>query len=107
MDVNAVLDFIFSPDEKKVSDIALTETFRALPKKDSESELSPIELIEKIKHESKSGEHTQHEAIRLNLITRLLDDMEEVDADMDETNMTLGEIVAYNTLFHYGFFKKV
>ena len=107
MDVNAVLDFIFSSNEKKVSDIALTETFKSTPQKDGELGTSPLELIEKVKHETKSGEHAQHEAIRTNLITRLLDDIEELDVNMDDSDMTFGEMVAYNTLFHYGFLKEV
>ena len=66
-------------------------------------------LVQRIKHESKSGEHTQHEAIRVNFISRLLDSVDELDIDRGQIvgETTFGEEIAYNTLFSYGFLKEI
>lgn len=101
------MDFIFSPNEKRKTAVELEETF--VPDDSEDATPSQMGLIQRIRHESKTDEHTQHEAIRVNLITRLLDEVDEMDADSegDEGVITFGEKVAYNTLFHYGFLKRV
>ena len=74
-------------------------------KDDSESQM---ELIQRIKHEKKFGEHQQHEAIKINFITTLFDIISEMSVEEDdESERTLGEELAYNTMFHYGFLKKI
>lgn len=103
MDLDAIMDFIFAPDEKRVSDVEIEETF--IPDDSEDAAPSSMLLAQRIKHEAKSGEHTQHEAIRVNFITRLLDEVDELDTDNLE--MDLGEELAYNTLFHYGFLRQV
>lgn len=96
------MDFIFSPDEKRNSDIALEETFLA---DDDDKTLS---LVQKVKHETKNGEHTQHEAIRAAIVGRLFDYVDEVENDaFGDDEVMFGTNVAYNTLFHYGFLKTV
>lgn len=101
------MDFIFAPGEKRTTDIELEETF--VPGDDKESQPSSMALVQRIKHESKSGEHNQHEAIRVNLITRLLDEVDELTVNSDgiDGEMNFGEDVAYNTLFHYGFLREI
>lgn len=101
--MEGILEFIFSPDEKRVTDIELEETF--VPE-DETNPSSSMSLMQRIKHETKSGEHAQHEAIRVNLVSRLLDEVDELSLDSDE-DMSFGEKLAYNTLFHYGFVKEI
>ena len=101
------MHFIFAPDEKRTTDVELEETF--VPDDEEEAPTSSMALIQRIKHESKSGEHTQHEAIRVNLITRLLDEVGDLEVDSHGVNSdtSFGQDVAYNTLFHYGFLKEI
>lgn len=107
MDIDAIMDFIFAPDEKRTTDVELEETFS--PETGENKIPSSLALSKRVKRESKSGEHDQHEAIRVNLITRLLDEVDELEVDASGINCetTFGEDVAYNTLFHYGFLKQV
>ena len=106
MDLDAILDFVFSPDEQRSVDVQLEE--RYVPVEDDDDEHPSLGLIEKYRKELKSGEHEQHEAVRLNLITRLLDSVEQLDPTVspDQQDSTLGEVVAYNTLIQYGFLHK-
>ena len=101
------MDFIFAPDEKRSANIELEETF--VPSEEEDATQSAMELIQRIKHEVKSSEHTQHEAIRAQFMSRLLDEVDELETDSRGIvgEMSFGEDVAYNTLFHYGFLKKV
>ena len=84
----------------------MEETFIPFDEEDIKSQMA---LAKKVKHESKSGEHTQHEAIRLNLMTMLLDSVHDLDVDNGDITdeMTFGQILAYNTLFNYGFLKEI
>ena len=107
MDIDAIMDFIFAPDEKRTTDVELEETF--VPDEEVKNTPSSMALVQRIKHESKSGGHPQHEAIRVNLITRLLDEVSELDSESGDVvgDTSFGETVAYNTLFHYGFLKTI
>ena len=99
MDLDAIMDFIFAPDEKRTSDVEIEEAF--IP---DENNPSSMLLAQKVKHETKNGEHEQHEAVRANFMLRLLDEIDDVD-DEDLESLSLGEKIAYNTLFEYGFLK--
>lgn len=101
------MDFIFAPEEKRSTDVELEETFFPLDKEDAAP--SAMSLAQRIKREVKSGEHSQHEAIRVNLITRLLDTVDELEVDRSGIvgDTTFGEDIAYNTLFNYGFLKEI
>ena len=94
------MDFVFDSNEKRLSDIELEETF--VPEEGGKEKPSQMTLVQRIKHEVKSGQQTQHEAIRVNFITRMLDSIDEANAEM-----TLGEEIAYNTLFYYGMLKEI
>lgn len=106
-----MLDFIFSPDEKRNTDIVLEETF--VPSENENGEIdtsSALKLIQRVKHESKNGERAQHEAIRVNLITRLLDSVDGLNVENGEIvsdDLSFGEEIAYNTMFNYGFLKLI
>jgi len=104
------LDFIFAPSEKRNTDIELEETF--VPGEDEGGEIdtsSPLRIIQRVKHEVKNGERAQHEAIRVNLMSRLLDSVDGLSVESGEVvgDMNFGEEVAYNTLFNYGFLKLI
>lgn len=110
MDIDAILDFVFAPNEKRNTDIELEETF--VPGDDEDGEIdtsSPLRIIQRIKHEVKNGERAQHEAIRVNLISRLLDSVDGLNVESGEVvgDMSFGEEVSYNTLFNYGFLKLI
>ena len=54
----------------------------------------------------KNSQHDQHEAIRMNFINGLIEAVGDLDTgDESYDDRSLGEEVAYNTLFHYGFYK--
>lgn len=103
------MDFIFAPDEKRATDLDLEETFGLYGDEEDNEQSQKMTLVQRIKHEYKKGEHSQHEAIRVNLVSRLLDSVDELDAEGENssTEMTFGEEVAYNTLFNYGFLKEI
>ena len=105
MDLHKICDFIFDRDEKRIGDVELEETFVA----GEEGSESPMELIQRIKREVKSGQHEQHEAIRMAFVNGLIEGVNEMQ--MNETDSyeseSLGEEVCLNTLFHYGFYKFV
>ena len=107
MDIDAILDFIFSPDEKRNSDIGLEETL--IPDGSDNIKQSQMVLARRVKNETKSGEHSQHEAIRLDLMQRLLDLVNELEVEDGQivSNLTFGEAIAFNTLFNYGFLKEL
>ena len=100
------MDFIFAPEEKRNTNVELEETF--IPQ-DEDDLKSPMSLIQKIKREVKTDEHQQHEAIRVNLMSRLLDSVHDLEVESGEITdeMTFGQEVAYNTLFNYGFLKEI
>lgn len=103
MDLYKILDFVFDRNEKRVENIELEETF--LPPDDDSNTL---ELAQRIKHEVKSGQHDQHEAIRMSFVTGLIEAVGELDTgDDSDDERSFGEEVAYNTLFHYGFYKVI
>lgn len=106
MDLDAIMEFIFAPEEKRSSDVQLEETF--LPE-DEDNPSSKLQLMQRIRHESKNGEHAQHEAIRVQMISRLLDAVDELDIDGESIvgDCNFGEEVSFNTLFNYGFLKIV
>jgi hypothetical protein len=105
IDVDAIMDFIFAPDEKRTTDVELEETF--IPDDNEDASPSSMSLIERIKHESKKGAHEQHEVIRMNFISRLLDEVDELEYDGLSRDSDFGQVISYNTLFNYGFLKEV
>jgi len=106
MDLDAIMEFIFAPEEKRSSEVQLEETFMPLDEANPSSKLS---LMERVRRERKNDEHDQHEAIRLQFIARLLDAVDQIDVEdgVLGTENEFGEEVAYNTLFNYGFLKAV
>jgi hypothetical protein len=98
------MDFIFDSEEKRSSDVELEETF--VPKDNNQDMLK---MSERVKREKKFGQNANHEAVRLNFISRLIDSVEELvlPTDEEDEEMTFGEYVAFNTLSHYGFVKSV
>ena len=115
MDIDAVLDFIFSPNEKRTSDINLEEVYgkEVYDEEDGEVPVSnnqELSLLQRVRREAKNGEHSQHEAIRLDLFTRLYEAVSDMAVDSGtiiKSDMTFSEEIAYNTLFQYGFLKTV
>ena len=105
MDLYKIIDFIFDKNEKRVGDVELEETF--MPSEGDNS--SPLELVQRIKREVKSGQHEQHEAIRMTFVKALIEGVSEIEGDVEDSVETsnFGEEVCLNTLFHYGFYKFV
>lgn len=98
------MDFIFSPDEKRSTDISLEEVF--LP--NNEEDVSNTKLSQRIKREEKKGEHPQHEIIRYDLFKMLYDQISQFDFNNNSVvvdDFNFGDEVAYNTLINYGFIK--
>lgn len=115
LDIDAVLDFIFSPNEKRTTDINLEEVYGKEVYEDEDGEETvrnkqDLSLIQKIRRETKNGEHSQHEAIRLDLFSRLYESVGDLDVEggsVLKSDLNFSEEIAYNTLFHYGFLKTV
>lgn len=104
LDIDLVLDFIFSPDEKRSTTISLEEV--SIP--DSVEVKSCTKISQKTKKEEKKDEHPQHEVIRFELFKMLYDQVSQFDLDnksivVDDFNF--GDELAYNTLINYGFIK--
>ena len=103
VDLDAVFDFVFSQEERDV-DINLEETYGV------DEETKESKLLTKVKRENKSSDHTQHEAIRYEFIRNLLSTFDDIEFDEDTHQpflVTLSQEIAWNTLFTYGFLKKV
>lgn len=105
MDLDAVLDFIFCPEEKRDVDVNIEETYV-----NDENEKDKIILSSKTRRENKTSNHSQHETLRYDLFRRLFDIFDET-AWNDETNSpdieSLTEEIGFNTLLQYGFIKKI
>lgn len=104
LDIDAILDFIISPDEKKGTDISLEEVF--IPNQEEDTS-SPV-LSQRIKREEKKGEHPQHEIIRFELFKMLYEQVSQFDFNDDSIvfdDFNFGDEIAYNTLINYGLIK--
>ena len=80
MDLYKIIDFIFDKNEKRVGDVELEETF--MPSEGDNS--SPLELVQRIKREVKSGQHEQHEAIRMTFVKALIEGVSEIEGDVED-----------------------
>lgn len=102
------MDFIFNPEEKRNTNVELEETFLPAEKEDGDNN-NPMVLVQKIKHEIKEGQHTQHEAIRHNMVNVLLEYISDIEIGNGRLPVDMGfmEEIAYNTMFNYGFLKEI
>ena len=103
IDIDAVLEFIFAPDERHKSNISLQERYAKL------EDVDELMLIEKLKQEEKGGEDSSHEAIRMNLFNMLAENISNLGADYTAPDEDTGmmEALSFNTLVQYGFIKEI
>lgn len=105
MDLDAVLDFIFCPEEKRDVDVNIEETYV-----NDVNDKDKIILASKTRTENKTSNHEQHETVRYDIFRRLLDTLDNIPWDEEEGTPTitcLTEEISVNTLLQYGFIKMV
>ena len=94
--------FVFKNDDERMTNIDLEERYSSNQTNDQ------LSLVERIKHEKKFSEYQQHEVMRFNFVNNLFETIDQMPLEGDEDEeRSLGEELAYNTMFHYGFIKKV
>lgn len=103
VDIDAVFDFVFSKEERDV-DTNLEESYGI------DENTNDMKLISKVKKETKSSDHTQHEMAKYEFIRSLLVLFDDVELDENTGTAafaTLSQQLAWNTLVTYGFLKTV
>lgn len=100
--MDAVFNYIFSKEERNI-DTSIEETH-------SLNDKGELNLTNKVIKENKNSDRSQHEAVKYEFIRELFNILEETDID-DEIGQPLidkvGQEIAWNTLFRYGFLKNV
>lgn len=100
-DINKICDFVFGGDDKRNSDVEITESYEYVEDAEGQMVLQPVA---KSVTEVKSKDQTNQNTIRYDMIRMFIDIL---DGIQDEAIMTAGEKMTFNTLEAYGLIKDI